>query len=193
MEELYGKLTVANLLTYVWFGDWDNYEKTIAAIPESVRNELSFHSFYNRSEVDLWHDNHFFIPGSHFVSPYFSSYVQEGQDVESRKKDLLCLIGLYEKIGFFYPLDQGRYPDHFGCLTAFLSSLFQEEIKAYQEGDSELLAQLMELEFDVLHRYILPVMGPLLTDANQKINHPFFKEFLSFYAGVFDYELVEII
>lgn len=184
MEERYGKLAIANIITSIWFGDWNRYEEFMKDIPEFMHDELSFHSFYERDEVQLWHDNHFFIPGDHFVSPYLSSYPKEGADEEARKQDLLCLIGLYEKTGFYFPLEQDRLPDHFGSMTAFLSSILQAEIKAEQEGDSEYLRQLEEIEADVLNQYIQPVIMPMLETAGSKVKHPFFKDFLSFYADL---------
>ena len=182
MEERYGKLAIANILTSIWFGDWERYEEFMKDVPESMQDELSFHSFYKRDEVQLWHDNHFFIPGDHFVSPYFSSYSKNGEDEETRKQDLLCLIGLYERTGFYFPLEQDRLPDHFGSMTAFLSSVLQAEINSEQEGDSEYLQQLEEIEAEVLTQYIKPVIKLMLANADAKVKHPFFKEFLSFYA-----------
>lgn len=184
MEERYGKLAIANIITSIWLGDWNRYEEFMKDIPEFMQDELSFHSFYERDEVQLWHDNHFFIPGDHFVSPYFSSYPKEGEDEEARKQDLLCLIGLYEKTGFYFPLEHDRLPDHFGSMTAFLSSILQAEIKAEQEGNSEYLRQLEEIEADVLNQYIQPVIMPMLETAGSKVKHPFFKDFLSFYADL---------
>ena len=184
MEERYGKLAIANILTSIWFGEWDRYEEFMKEIPESMQDELSFHSFYKRDEVELWHDNHFFIPGDHFVSPYFSSYPKNGEDEETRKQDLLCLIGLYEKTGFYFPLEKNHLPDHFGSMTAFLSSVLQAEIKAEQEGDSEYLQQMENIEAEVLTQYIKPVIMPMLALSEAKVKHLFFKEFLSFYADL---------
>ena len=172
MEERYGKLAIANILTSIWFGEWDRYEEFMKEVPESMQDELSFHSFYKRDEVQLWHDNHFFIPGDHFVSPYFSSYPKNGEDEEARKQDLLCLIGLYEKTGFYFPLEQNHLPDHFGSMTAFLSSVLQAEIKAEQEGDSEYLQKLENIEAEVLTQYIKPVIKPMLESAEAKVKHP---------------------
>lgn len=182
MEERYGKLAITNILTSIWFGDWKRYEEIMHEVPESMHDELSFHSFYKRDEVQLWHDNHFFIPGDHFVSPYFSSYSKDSDDDELRKKDLLCLIGLYEKTNYYFPLENNIFPDHFGCLTAFVGSLLQEQIKAEQDGDREYLMQLEKLEAEVISQYIKPVIKPLLAVAATKVKHPFFKEFLQFYA-----------
>ncbi len=184
MEERYGKLAIANIMTSIWLGDWDTYEAFMNEIPEGMRKELSFHSLYTRDEVQLWYDNHFFIPGDHFVSPYFSSYTKKSEGEEARRHELLCLIGLYEKTAFFFPLEQDRLPDHFGSMTAFMSSILQGEIKAEQEGDQDSLKQLEEIEAEMLNRYIKPVLKPLLDNAATKITLPFFKEFLSFYAEV---------
>jgi TorA maturation chaperone TorD len=191
MEERYGKLAIANIVTSIWFGDWNTYEEFMKDVPDSIKDELSFHSFYERDEVKLWHDNHFFIPGDHFVSPYFSSYPKEGEDEEARKQDLLCLIGLYEKTGFYFPLEQDVLPDHFGSMTTFLSSILQGEIKAEQEGDHAYLQQLEEIEAEVLHKYIQPVIKPMLAAAESKVKHPFFKEFLSFYGDLMGEDWME--
>jgi TorA maturation chaperone TorD len=191
MEERYGKLAIANIMTSIWLGDWDTYEVFMNDVPEGMREELTFHSFYNRDEVQLWYDNHFFIPGGHFVSPYFSSYTNNNEDEEARRHDLLCLIGLYEKTSFYFPLEQDRLPDHFGSMTAFISSILQGEIEAEKEGDSEHLQQLEGIEAELMTRFIKPVLKPLLENAESKINHPFFKEFLSFYAEMMSEDWVE--
>ncbi|CAM3887424.1 molecular chaperone TorD family protein [Mesobacillus thioparans] len=191
MEERYGKLAIANIMTSIWLGDWDTYEAFMNEIPEGMRRELSFHSFYNREEVQLWYDNHFFIPGAHFVSPYFSSYTKKNEDEEARRHELLCLIGLYEKTAFYFPLEQDRLPDHFGSMTAFMNSILQGEIKAEKEGDMDNLQQLEEIEAEMLARFIKPVLKPLLDNADTKITLPFFKEFLSFYAGVMSEDWME--
>lgn len=191
MEERYGKLAIANILTSIWFGDWNRYEEFMKDVPESMQAELSFHSFYKRDEVQLWHDNHFFIPGDHFVSPYFSSYTNDSEDEEARKHDLLCLIGLYEKTGFYFPLEQDRLPDHFGSMIAFLSSILQAEINAEQTGDNEFIKQLEEIEMDVLQKYIQPVIKPMLEMADAKVKHPFFKEFLNFYGDLMNEAWIE--
>ncbi|UYZ22810.1 molecular chaperone TorD family protein [Mesobacillus jeotgali] len=188
MEERYGKLAIANIMTSIWLGDWDTYEAFMNDVPEGMRKELSFHSLYNRDEVQLWYDNHFFIPGDHFVSPYFSSYTKNNEDEEARRHELLCLIGLYEKTAFYFPLQQDRLPDHFGSMTAFMSSILQGEIKAEQEGGREHLQQLEEIEAEMLTRFIRPVLKPLLENAELKIKHPFFIEFLGFYAEMMSEE-----
>ncbi|MCM3124707.1 MULTISPECIES: molecular chaperone TorD family protein [unclassified Mesobacillus] len=191
MEERYGKLAIANIMTSIWLGDWGTYEAFMNEIPEGMRRELTFHSLYNRDEVHLWYDNHFFIPGEHFVSPYFSSYTKKNEDEEARRHELLCLIGLYEKTAFYFPLEQDRLPDHFGSMTAFMSSILQGEIKAEQEGNQDYLKQLEKIEAEMLARFIKPVLKPMLDNAETKITLPFFKEFLSFYAEVMSEEWME--
>jgi TorA maturation chaperone TorD len=191
MEERYGKLAAANIMTSIWLGEWDTYEAFMDDIPEGMRKELTFHSLYNRDEVQLWYDNHFFIPGDHFVSPYFSSYVKNNEDEEARRHELLCLIGLYEKTAFYFPLEQDRLPDHFGSMTAFMCSILQGEIEAEQEGEREYVQQLEEIEAEMLERFIKPVLKPMLEYAETKIKHPFFKEFLSFYSEMMSEDWVE--
>lgn len=184
MEERYGKLAIANIMTSIWLGEWDRYEEFMNEIPDGMRGELPFHSSYQREEVELWYDNHFFIPGDHFVSPYFSSYSKNNEDEEARRHDLLCLIGLFEKTAFYFPLEQDRLPDHFGSMTAFLSSILQGEIKAELEGDCQKLQQLEDIEAEMLNKYIRPVLDPMLANAEAKIKHPFLKEFLRFFADI---------
>ncbi len=184
MEERYGKLSLLNIMTNIWLGEWDKYEEIMEEIPQAVKTELPFHSSYNREVVPLWHDNHFFIPGDHFISPYFSSYTQEIEEEETRKMNLLCLISLYEKTGFLYPLEIDRFPDHIGCLTAFLSSVMKEQVAAIQEDDFVYLQHLEELENKFLKQYIQPLINTLLKQANKKVSHSFFKEFLKFYADI---------
>lgn len=191
MEERYGKLAIANIMTSIWLGEWERYEDFMNEIPAGMRGELPFHSSYQREEVELWHDNHFFIPGDHFVSPYFSSYTKNDEDEETRRHDLLCLIGLYEKTAFYFPLEQDRLPDHLGSMTAFISSVLQAEIKAELEGDNEYLHQLEEIEAEMLSNYIRPVLKPMLANAADKIKHPFFKEFLLFFAEIMGEDWVE--
>lgn len=182
IEERYGKLALANILSAVWFGDWDRYEKIFNEMPDEIKAEFPFHQFYHREQVKLWYDNHFYIPGDYFVSPYFSSYTSEEKDEDTRRQDLLCLIGIYEKTGFYYPLEKERYPDHLGCLTSFISSALQEEIKALQDGDSDYYGKLVGLEDDIRNNYIVPVLQPLMEQSNKKIDHLFFKTFIKFYA-----------
>lgn len=189
-EERYGQLFLNNILSCVWLGEWDRYEEFFLNMDKELTKNFPFHSYYNREDVMLWHENHFFIPGDYFVSPYFSSYIKKGHDEhEERKKDLLCLIGLYEKVGFLYPLEKEIYPDHFGCLTAFLGSVIQESIKADVEKDEEYKSKLNELKQNVIGRYIFPVLQVLRENAEPKIRHPFFKEFLNFYIQIMTEEI----
>ncbi len=181
-EEQYGQLVLINILSCIWLGEWDRYEELFQNMDDKLKENFPFHSHYDQEDVKLWYENYFFIPGDYFVSPYFSSYIKKGHDEhEERKKDLLCLIGLYEKTGFLYPLEKEIYPDHFGCITAFLGSLIQESIKADVEKDEEYKRKLAELKQFVICNYILPILPTLQKNALTKVKHSFFKEFLSFY------------
>lgn len=181
IEERYGKWALTNLFTAIWLGDWERYEEIFRGLPAELYVQLPFQAYYRRDEAALWHDNHFFIPGEHFVSPYFSSYGGK-ENEEIRRKELLCLIGLYEQTGFYFPLEKERYPDHLGCITAFLSSIGLEQIEAFKSEDEEYAHRLARMEREVLGTYILPVLEPLLEAGKEKIKHPFFQEFLTFYS-----------
>lgn len=184
VEELKGSLAFANIMSVVWLGDWERYEKIFAEMPTELREQFPFHRYYSREEVAIWHENHFFIPGEFFISPYFSSYSSNnGQDVEERRKSLLCLIGIYEKMGFYYPLETNLYPDHLGCIMVFLTSLLQEQIKARQASDEELYQKLADLKKEILHEYIQPILSPLQKNALNNIKHPFINEFLQYFCS----------
>lgn len=193
IEERYGKLALTNILASIWTGDWDRYESIFAEMSEDVKKQFPFQPYYNREQIELWYENHFFIPGDYFVSPYFSSYTQDGKDEESRRQDLLCLIGIYEKVGFYYPLEQDRYPDHLGCLTYFISSTLQEQIKALQNEDESYYNEIVQLENKIRNEYIVPILDELIEQSNKKIRHQFFKEFLNFYKEVMQTEWSEVI
>lgn len=183
VEELQGSLALANILSAIWLGDWERYETIFKEMPEIVKNEFPFHPFYHREEVEIWYDNHFSIPGSFFIPPYISSYSsQNGAAVEDSKKNLLCLIGHYEKMGFYYPLENNLYPDHVGCLMAFISSLLQEEIKAAQSLDKELSTELGTLKKELLWENLYPILQPMQKYAENRVRHPFIKEFLNYFC-----------
>ncbi|WP_017756810.1 molecular chaperone TorD family protein [Calidifontibacillus oryziterrae] len=190
-EEQYGKLALTNILTTVWLGDWDRYEEIFQSMDKNLEKHFPFHINYNRENVKLWHENYFSIPGDYFVSPYFSSYMDQSTDPEERKKNLLCLIGAYENMGFYFPLDVELYPDHIGCLTAFIGAVQQEKIKAYQNKDYELMNQLSSLEEKIGLNYIIPAAESMQRQAKGKIHHPFFKQFLVFYSTIMKEEYIQ--
>ncbi len=189
IEELKGSLVFANIMSVVWLGDWDRYEKIFVEMPTELREQFPFHQYYSREDVAIWHENHFFIPGEFFISPYFSSYSSNnGEDVEERRKSLLCLIGIYEKMGFYYPLEENLYPDHFGCIMVFLTSLLQEQIKARQASDEQLYQKLADLKNEVFHEYIQPILSSLQKTALNNVKHPFLHEFLQYFCSTLSKE-----
>ncbi|CAM3982690.1 molecular chaperone TorD family protein [Mesobacillus zeae] len=181
VEERYGKLAAANILTSIWIGDWERYHKIFEEVSDEAKEGLYFHRYYKGEDVQLWHDNHFSIPGEHFIPPYISSYSSGADHEDSRRNDLLCLVGLYEKMQFYYPLEINMYPDHFGCLTAFLGALLQEEIKAEEAGEKEYLEKLENMEEEFVQKYLKPVLPSLLKLTDLRVKHLFFREFLKFY------------
>lgn len=184
-EEQYGQLILTNIFGSVWLGDWDHYEEIFKEMDEGLKGSFPFHSEYVREMVKLWYENHFLIPGDYFISPYFSSYTSKNNiGAEEGKRDLLCLIGMYEKLGFYFPLHQDLYPDHIGCLTTFLAAVMQEKLKADEEDDRELLYLLSELEDEIALKYILPIGENIYEKEMNRIQHPFFEQFLSYYMDV---------
>ncbi|WP_217585776.1 molecular chaperone TorD family protein [Lentibacillus saliphilus] len=183
LEETYGKLLLSELFTSVWFGHWDDYEAVIGRLPEELVAELPFHEHYNREDTALWRDNYFQVPGDYFIPPYLSSYFGKGEEEqEQAKQDVLCLIGEFDKLGFYYPLEQGEFPDHFGSVTAFLTAAVKEEIKALEANDETLAEKLLTMQHNVYDTYMKQGIEKMLAHGETKWADPFFKEFLPFYG-----------
>lgn len=183
LEVKSGMLALTNILSSVWLGDWDQYETILQDLPEEIKEQLPFHAHYNREEADLWHQNHFEIPGDYFVSPYYSTYsAKEKEDHEETNKELLCLIGIFEKVGYYYPLEKKMYPDHIGSLNVFLGSILREEIAAEKNEDHGYLKQLQELREEIVAPYLIPLERGIKKAAENKIENQFLKEFISYYA-----------
>lgn len=185
LEETYGKLLLTQLFTHVWFGHWDRYEESIEQLPGELIEAFPFHAYYQREETKLWHDNYFSIPGDYFIPPYLSSY-NNSTDQEKVKQDLLCLIGAYDKVGFYYPLEQDEFPDHIGSLTAFITAAANEEIKAMEKDDFELAKQMNQLQVDIYYSYLEPTINKLWDNNKDKINDSFFKTFIPFYINAME-------
>ncbi len=181
-EETYGKLILAQIFTHIWYGDWDNYEQTMNQLPERLVNEFPFHACYDRKETKIWHDNYFSIPGIYFVPPYMSSYREKSETAElDTKQDLLCLIGAYEKLGFYYPLEREAFPDHIGSLTAFITATLKEEAVALEKGDHELVIELADARKEMYDKYLAPCLGVICKQHQHKFSDSFFNMFIPFY------------
>ncbi|MCF6092485.1 molecular chaperone TorD family protein [Microaerobacter geothermalis] len=193
LEEVYGKRLICNLFTQIWFGNWKEYETIFREIPASLRDQFSFHKHYEREEVSLWYENYFLIPGKYYVPPYISFYAKKlNEDTEKFKQELLCLIGVYEKVGFYYPIEKEEFPDHIGILTAFLTASIQEEIKAIENGDQKLAQQIKNLQQQVIEKYILPYLEEFKHYSKTKIHHLFFTKFIEFYCSMLEQTLVHL-
>ncbi|CEG29249.1 molecular chaperone TorD family protein [Bacillus sp. B-jedd] len=177
-EEQQGLIAMADLFTAIWMGEWNTYEDFFQSIPVEFHGELPFHGHYNREEADLWLQNHFSIPGEHFISPYYSSYRAPGQDEEVKRNSLLRLIGMYERTGYYFPLEKEIYPDHIAALTGFAASILKEEAKAAEQEDKEYLDQLGKLKRDVVEIYLAPLVSSIKVAAQGKVNNPFVDQFV---------------
>ncbi|MUV36337.1 hypothetical protein JNUCC1_00139 [Lentibacillus sp. JNUCC-1] len=182
LEEAYGKLLLSDLFTHIWFGDWEAYETAIEQIPEELVMELPFTDHYIREETALWRDNYFQIPGEYFIPPYLSSYFgKDEKEQERARQEVLCLVGDYDKFGFYYPLEQNEFPDHFGSVTAFITAALKSEIKAHEEGDAELASQLHNFRHHIYTTYLQKGIASMMTQCENRVSDPFFKAFLTFY------------
>lgn len=184
-EETYGKLILSDLLTNIWYGNWDKYEEILSQVPDALVRELPFHEHYDREETSLWYDNHFRIPGAYFIPPYLSSYNDQSQEAqEQARQDVLCLIGEYEKFGFYYPLEQEEFPDHFGSVTAFITAAINAEVKASQTGDEELVEQLKKLQRNIYTTHLKKNIHAMVEHAVTKTTDDFFRIFIPFYVQI---------
>ncbi|MEI3612235.1 molecular chaperone TorD family protein [Pseudogracilibacillus sp. SO30301A] len=180
--ETYGKHLLTQIFTHVWYGDWDRYEDMINQIPEELARGLPFHPFYERKQTSFWYDNYFLVPGDYFIPPYVSSYRSKTkEDQHQAKKDLLCLIGAFDKVGFYYPLEQEEFPDHIGSITAFIAALLLEEINAYENSDEKLVKSLKSVKKEVYENYFQGCLEHISTFHLKKVEDPFFKKFLPYY------------
>lgn len=202
LEESYGRLALWNILSHIWLGEWDKYEAYFHEMPLEMKREFPFHVHYKKEEVSLWYDNYFVIPGDYFVPPFYSSYTGGGSTKyivgsreeeilqEDAKQDLLCLIGHFERVGYFYPLEKNVYPDHFGSLAGFMVAAIREEIQGVSGGNSSLSEEMKALQQEILQKYLIPVEDKLKKSAEGKIMHPFFKTFLTYYHTAIQQESV---
>ncbi|HLR69721.1 MAG TPA: molecular chaperone TorD family protein [Virgibacillus sp.] len=187
IEETYGKLVLTQLFTHVWFGDWDEYEKAINQLPDELIDAFPFHKHYDREESALWHENYFSIPGPYFIPPYLSSYTEKTEDEQEKaKQDLLYLIGAFDKVGFYYPLEKDEFPDHIGSLTAFITAAAKKEIEATKEGNTELVKQMNELQQEIYESYLRIAINELWSRYKNHIQDSFFKEFVPFYLNAME-------
>lgn len=155
----------------------------MSQLPEELVEEFPFHRYYDREETSLWYDNHFRIPGAYFIPPYLSSYNDHSAEAQEKsRQDVLCLIGEYEKFGFYYPLDQDQFPDHFGSITAFITATLKEQIKAIKKEDDELVSQLNDLKQQIYVRYLAKGIYEMTKQAKGKAIDLFFQQFLTYYA-----------
>jgi len=188
LAEKYGQLLLSQLFTQVWYGSWDEFEETISQLPSELQKEFPFYEVYDREDTRLWHENYFKIPGEYFIPPYLSSYQEKTLDAENHlKQDLLSLITTYDKLGFYYPLEQDEYPDHFGSLTAFITATITEEIKAQHENEEELVEDLQTIKEEVYEKYLKPGIDQMWESNKHKISDPFFEAFIPYFLSNIGY------
>src|SRR5690625_1005996 len=187
--ETYGKLLLSQLFTNIWLGEWDKYEQTISQLPTKISSNLPFHMHYDPREVKLAYENYFVIPGEFFIPPYVSAYYDKSEEEQQiARQDLLCLVGAYEKVGYYYPIEIDELPDHVGSITGFITALLQEKIKAYDQGDQQLIKDIKHLQREVYDDYLKVALEKIEQYYTRKIDDQFFEHFLPFYK-----ETLEII
>ncbi|MYL58995.1 hypothetical protein GLW20_15920 [Virgibacillus halodenitrificans] len=184
LEETYGNLVLCQLFTNIWFGEWNEYEKRMEEFPKEVSAAFPFHAHYDREETALWRENYFTIPGEYFIPPYLSSYYGKSEEQQEKaRQDILCLIGEFDKLGFYYPLKKKEFPDHFGSLTAFFTAALNEQVKAIQQQDKETRSKLNELLIEVYRSYMKASLEKMLQHSTNKLSDPFFQAFIPYYVN----------
>lgn len=180
--EAYGKLLLSQLFTNIWLGEWDKYEQTISQLPNEITDHLPFHSHYVPREVKLAHENYFIIPGEFFIPPYVSAYYGKSEEEQQvARQDLLCLVGAYEKVGYYYPVEIDELPDHIGSIIGFITALLQEEIKAADQNDPKVNASIKKLQQEVYEDYLRPALNKMKNPLEKTIDDSFFKYFLPYF------------
>src|SRR5690625_1929722 len=116
--ELSDKLTIAQLFTSVWYGDWHHYEKSISNLPIDLTDRLTFHAYYKPKKIKSKYAQHFLNEGEKYVSPFITSYYGADQE-EKARQNLLSLVAFYENLAYYYPAEKEQLPDHFGSITGF--------------------------------------------------------------------------
>lgn len=184
LSEKYGQLLLSQLFTLVWYGNWDEFENTLNRLPSDIQDQFPFYKVYDRTETELWHKNYFEIPGEYFIPPYLSSYEEQTIDAaKNMKEKLLQLISSYENLGFYYELDKETITDHFGSLTAFMTTMIGEEIKAIQQNDNQLVKNLQKIKEEICENYLQPGINKLWDANKHKISDPFFEAFIPYFIS----------
>lgn len=185
--ETYNKLILTQLFTNIWYGDWKIYENTLSSLPKERTNNLPFHPFYDPKAVKLAYEKHFVRPGEYFISPYVSSYYEKNEEKQLKaRQDLLYLIGAYEKIDYYYPIEKDELPDHFGSVTGFITALLQQEIKAHEQNDRKLIAEIKQLQRDTYDDYLKAAIIKMEQYFNQMVDNQFFEHFLPYYIEILE-------
>src|SRR5690625_3180279 len=185
--ETYGKLLLTQLFTNIWYGHWDKYEETIEHLPIEMAHDLPFHPFYEPRKVKLAHENYFVIPGDYFIPPYVSFYYGKSEEAQQiARQDLLCLAEAYEKVGYYYQIENDELPDHIGSITCYITALLQEKIKAYDQGDDQLIEEVKQLQREVYNDYLKNPLEKIEQIYKQKVDDQFFKYFFPFYKEILE-------
>jgi hypothetical protein len=93
------------------------------------------------------------------------------------------LIGEFDLLGFYYPLEQDAFPDHFGSMTAFITAILREEIKAVKAGNIGLLEKLQEIRNRVYTSYLKNGIQSMLVQCKDRLADPFFQAFMPFFQS----------
>jgi len=182
MEETYGKLLLTKLFTHVWFGDWGQYENSIKQFPNGLVDAFPFHPFYDRKITHFWYDNYFLNPGTYFIPLYVSHYITlTNQEKEQTRQDLIQLTKNIDEKDFPHPLDIEKFPDHVGSLTAFIAIAAKKEVEATKAQDNDLAEQMVYLQKHIFESCLEVAIKQLWYYNRDKIQDPFFKEFIPFY------------
>lgn len=181
IDELKGKQFVYGLFSAILLGQFQRYRQMMEELPEEMRAQFPFHQHYDEEEVSLAYDNLFVIPGEFYIPPYYSSYAGSYNDNELEiRENHLCLIGLFERFGFYDPIEQEQLPNHIAMFFSFMQASLALEVKAWTDNDEELAGQAQQLQKRFLDEFLHPWVPMLLSQVQKQEISLFFQKWGNF-------------
>lgn len=177
IHELKGKQFVYGIFSALLLGQVERYRQVMENLPVDIRRQFPFHQDFEEEKVAAAYDNLFVVPGDYYIPPYYSSYAGQYKDNELEiREHLLCLIGLFERFGFYYPIEQEQLPDHIAMFFSFMQASLALEEKAWTDNDEKLAGQAQQLQKRFLDEFLHPWVPVLLSQVQKQEISPFFQK-----------------
>lgn len=177
IHELKGKQFVYGLFSAILLGQVERYDQVMRELPVDIRKQFPFYQDFEKEKVTAAYDNLFVVPGDYYIPPYYSSYAGLYYDNElDLNENHLCLIGLFERFGFYDPIEQEQLPDHIAMFFSFMQASLALEVKAWTDDDEELAKQAQQLQKRFLNEFLHPWASVLLSQVQKQEISPFFRK-----------------